>query len=248
MIKIIKHRISKLWAALALLTVEMIIILALFFLALFTFLYLVRRVFFLKNSGFDQTVFDALNPYVNDTTNAIMQVVTLLGSHLFLIPANVLLIVYFLFIRKHKWYSIKIPAIALTSLALMFVLKHSFGRPRPLIPLLEEVPGLSFPSGHALMSVTFYGLMGYIVWHTIKNKTLRWILLVFFLLLILLIGFSRIYLRVHYTSDVIAGYCMGILWLVISIKVMRRIEKYTKKEVDPVVETEAPVTTPVVAE
>lgn len=93
----------------------------------------------------------------------------------------------------------------------MFVLKHSFGRTRPLIPLLEEARGLSFPSGHALMAVTFYGLLGYIVWQTVKNNALKWLLFVFFMLMILLIGFSRIYLRVHYTSDVIAGYCMGLL-------------------------------------
>jgi membrane-associated phospholipid phosphatase len=238
MLKIIKSRISKIWASVALLTVEMGIMLSLFFVALLIFVYLVRRVFVLKNSNFDQTIFDSLAPYVTETNNAVMQVFTFLGSHQFLIPVNLALIAYFLFIKKHKWYSIKIPAIAITSLALMLVLKQSFGRDRPIIPLLEKVHGLSFPSGHALMSVTFYGLMGYIVWQTVKGKTLKWILLCFFLLMIILIGFSRIYLRVHYTSDVIAGYCMGFLWLVISIGVMRRIEKFSKRKIDPVVKNE----------
>lgn len=120
------------------------------------------------------------------------------------------------------------------------MLKYSFGRLRPPIPLLEKAKGLSFPSGHALMSVTFYGLMGYIVWQTVKNKSLKWTILIFFLLIIILIGFSRIYLRVHYTSDVIAGYCIGVLWLIISIRVMQSIEKYSKSKIDPIVRKEVP--------
>ena len=239
MIRRATHKISKIWASIALLSLEMVIILVLFILALYTFIYLVRRVFVLKDNSFDQRVFDSLTPYVTDTTTSVMEFFTFLGEPDFLIPANLILIAYFLFIRKHRWYSIKIPAIALSSLALMFVLKNSFGRTRPLIPLMEEARGLSFPSGHALMSITFYGLIGYIVWHTVHNKPLKWTLFIFFLLLIFFIGLSRIYLRVHYTSDVIAGYCIGILWIVISIGVMQRIEKFSRRKIDHVVEKEA---------
>ena len=240
MIKV-KSKISSIWASIALLSIEMGIILGLFFLALFFFLYLVRRVFILENNNFDQYAFDYLTPYVNDTTTSVMKIFTFLGTAQFLIPANLILIAYFLFVKKHKWFSIKIPAIALTSLLLMFVLKNSFGRSRPLIPLLEKVNGLSFPSGHALMSVTFYGLLGYIAWQTVTNRILKWSLIIVFLLMIITIGFSRIYLRVHFTSDVIAGYCMGLLWLVISIGVMGRIEKYSKGKIDPVVNEKNPV-------
>lgn len=238
MIKRVKKGVSRLWAMIALLSIEMGVILVLFFLALIAFIYLVRRVFFLKNNEFDQFVFDALQPFVNEANNSLMQFITFLGKHDFLIPANLVLIAYFLFIKKHRWYSIKIPAIAISSLLLMFVLKYSFGRVRPPIPLLEEARGLSFPSGHALMAVTFYGLLGFIVWETVKNKVLKWSIMICLVVLILLIGFSRIYLRVHYTSDVIAGYCMGILWLVISITIVKRIERYSKKKIDPVVEKE----------
>ena len=164
---------------------------------------------------------------------------TFLGKHEFLIPANLFLIFYFLVIKKHKWYSIKIPAIALSSLTLMFVLKHLFGRERPLTPLLEEAKGLSFPSGHALMSVTFYGLIIYIIWQSVKDKRLRMVLTLAMLLLILLIGFSRIYLRVHYTTDVIAGFCVGFLWLVLSIWVVDRFEKFSKRRISRMVEEPA---------
>ena len=165
-----------------------------------------------------------------------MQFFTFLGTHLFLIPANLMLIAYFLFIKKHKWYSIKIPAIALSSLGLMFLLKHIFYRQRPDVPLLFEAKGLSFPSGHALMSITFYGLIIYMIFKNIKSPSLKWTLISLLILLIIIIGFSRIYLRVHYASDVIAGYCVGFLWLVFAVWLLNKIEYQSKRKFNKMVE------------
>jgi membrane-associated phospholipid phosphatase len=226
----------KFWASVALLSVEMAAISVIFLASVGAFVFVARRVFVVGNQSFDQKIFTALEPYVNATNNKIMLFITFLGKHQFLIPANLLLIFYFLVIRRHRWFSIKVPAIAISSLAMMFLLKNLFGRARPLVPLLEEAKGLSFPSGHALMSVTFYGLLIYIVWHTIKDARLKWALIVSLLILIHLIGFSRVYLRVHYPTDVIAGFAMGFLWLVISLKTIRQIEKYTKRKIAPTVE------------
>jgi undecaprenyl-diphosphatase len=239
MFKTISARVKKFWAALALLSVEMIIILGLFLGALALFVNMIRRVFFLHNNRFDAKVFTYLDKHVSTENNQVMLFFTYLGRHEFLIPANLLLIAYFLFIKKHKWYSIKIPAIALSSLALMFGLKNLFDRDRPLVPLLEEARGLSFPSGHALMSVTFYGLLIYIVFKSFKNKPLKWTFISMLLLLILTIGFSRIYLRVHYASDVIAGFCVGLLWLVICVWTLNKLENYGKQKVNPIVQQPA---------
>jgi undecaprenyl-diphosphatase len=239
MFRQLTSRVKKFWAGIALLSVEMIAVLAIFMFSLIAFIYLARRVFVLQNNAFDQKVFDYLSQYVTPTNNKIMLFVTHFGSHKVLIPAFLSLIAYFLFIKKHKWYSIKVPAIGLSSLALMFILKHLFGRERPLIPLLEQVGGLSFPSGHALMSMTFYGLLIYITWHSIKNNSLKWLIIFFLLLFILLIGFSRIYLKVHYPSDVMAGFAMGWLWIVICLKVIRQLEKKSIQKIDPVVQQPA---------
>jgi undecaprenyl-diphosphatase len=217
----------------------MIIVLGLFLGALVLFVNMIRRVFFLHNNRFDDKVFAYLDNHVSSDNNQVMLFFTYLGRHEFLIPANLLLIAYFLFIKKHRWYSIKIPAIALSSLALMFGLKRLFDRDRPLVPLLEQARGLSFPSGHALMSVTFYGLLIYIVFKGFKNKAFKWTLIGLLLLLILTIGFSRIYLRVHYASDVIAGFCVGLLWLVICVWVLNKLEKYSMRKVNPVVQQPA---------
>jgi undecaprenyl-diphosphatase len=242
MIHHISKRVKKFWAMLALLSIEMIVLLAVFLAALIIFIIVTRHIFILKDENFDFRVFAYLESYVSEANNRAMLFITFLGKHEFLIPANIALLIYFLFIKKHRWFSIKVPAIALSSLALMIVLKNLFGRSRPDIPLLEEAKGLSFPSGHALMSVTFYGLLIYITWNMVKKTWLKWTLSIFFAVLIFLIGFSRIYLRVHYPSDVIAGFSVGFLWLAIAIYTVKRIEKLGKRKLEPIIQ--APVTNP----
>src|SRR5690606_18381112 len=133
----------------------------------------------------------------------------------------------------HKWYSIRVPVVSLGSLAIMSSLKIFFQRPRPLDPVYEAARGFSFPSGHSMSSMTFFGLLIFIVWDKIENEKLKWSLTILLTLIILIIGFSRIYLRVHYASDVLAGLALGLIWLVMSLWVMGRIENYTKKEIAP---------------
>jgi membrane-associated phospholipid phosphatase len=232
MFKRISGRFKKFWAGLALLSLEMVIVLVLFAAALTAFVFITRRVFVTNKTKLDETIFAYLKQHVNERNNDIMLFFTFLGTHEFLIPANLVMIAWFLFIKKHKWYSIKVPAIALSSLGLMFMLKHIFNRPRPSIPLLEAAKGLSFPSGHALMSVTFYGLIVYMIFKSVKNPSLKWSLISCLILLILIIGFSRIYLRVHYASDVIAGYCIGFLWLVFAVWLLNKMEHYSRRRFD----------------
>ncbi len=227
-------RVKKILAAVALLSVEMLIVTVLFAAALLIFILVARNVFHLGRTDFDFKVFGFLENYVSDRNNKIMNFFTFLGKHDFLIPANLILIAFFLF-KKHKWYSIKIPAIALSSLALMVLLKNLFNRPRPDIPLLYEAAGLSFPSGHALMSVTFYGLLIYIIFKMVQSRQLKWTLIVLLILLIIIIGFSRIYLRVHYTTDVIAGFSIGFLWLVFAVHTLNKIEKYSRRNLNEAV-------------
>ena len=239
MFKRLTSRVKKIWASVALLSVEMLAILAVFFGSIYAFIIMTRRVFYLRNEEMDHKVFDAIKPYINDTNTSIMNFVTFFGKHEFLIPANLLLIAYYVFVKKHRWYSIKIPAIAISSLLMMFGLKNLFGRTRPDNQLLEAAENFSFPSGHALMAVTFYGLLAYIVWHSVKNQKLKWTLIILLILWIIVVGVSRIYLRRHYYSDVMAGFAMGFLWLVVSLKVIRQIEKWSKREIDPVVQQPA---------
>ena len=83
--------------------------------------------------------------------------------------------------------------------------------------------GYSFPSGHSMVSFAYYGLLIYLIYKYIDNKVLKYILIFILTTIILLVGLSRIYLGVHYTTDVLGGYIFGLLYLIIFINY---IEKY----------------------
>ena len=178
-----------------------------------------------KHKKVDLKIFDQVKAHTNEKNTRIMSFFTFFGTHQFFIPANLSLLFYFLFVRKRSWFSVRIAAIAISSLLMMFLLKYLFRRKRPLNPL-ETAGGLSFPSGHAIMSVTFYGLLIYMIAQTVENRHLKWSLISLLVVLIQLIGFSRVYLRVHYASDVVVGYITGFLWLQVSLDVLKEIERY----------------------
>lgn len=93
------------------------------------------------------------------------------------------------------------------------VLKFIVHRPRPDgFRLISEV-GYSFPSGHSMVAMAFFGLLIWMVWRYERDRTMRLLWSVFFALVILAVGLSRIYLGVHYASDVIAGFCVSLVWL-----------------------------------
>jgi len=179
-----------------------------------------------KHRPIDLAIFEKLKPAVNSINNRVMLFITFLGKHQFLIPANIILIFYFLLVNKQTWFSIRVITISISSLVLMLLLKQLFQRKRPLSPLLKAAKGLSFPSGHAIMAVTFYGLLVYILQHTIETNWLRILLTIMLIILALLIGFSRVYLRVHYASDVLGGFIIGLLWLLISLAMIKWLEGY----------------------
>ena len=231
MIKKAKHGIKKMSDAIALLSFELFLVLMAFFLCIALLIILIRQVFSPVQPAFDQQTFDYLSGYVTNTNTKIMKFFTILGSHQFLIPAFLLFFAWYYFIRKNKWYFIKIVTIAVCNLLLLFSLKFFFNRPRPLIPLLKEVPGLSFPSGHAFMSLTFFGLIIYLIFREVSNQWIKWITIITLVFIILMVGLSRVYLRVHYASDVIAGYCFGIISLMILLLMLKQIEKYNEKKV-----------------
>jgi len=224
---------SRFWKGAGAISTEMVLSMTLFSSALTVLVFLIRpRVRQYKKS--DLKVFDVIKGLTNERNTRIMSFVTQFGSHRFLVPANLSLISYFLFFRRKSWFSIRVASIGLSSLGLMFLFKWIFKRKRPIEGLIKA-KGLSFPSGHALMSTTFYGLLIYIISQTISDKTNRTILIILLLMLIQSIGFSRVYLRVHYASDVLVGYIAGVIWLLVLLKVLNGIEEFNKQKNLPVV-------------
>ena len=104
-----------------------------------------------------------------------------------------------------------------------WIIKHIIQRPRPDLNLrLVEEDGYSFPSGHAMISTAFYGLAIYYLWNHISNKLLRNLVCFGLAILIVMIDFSRVYLGVHYLSDVISGSLISVGYLIIAIEFARK--------------------------
>ena len=231
--KWVKSKAVKTFNTIKVLSLEMFIILAAFFTSLFLVVFLVRKVFVHKANGLDDTVFDFFGSITSPGLTRVMELFTLLGGHYFLVPANLLIIAVAYFMRRDTWFAIKTFSVAFSSLLIMFGLKLLFSRPRPLTPLLREASGYSFPSGHAFMSFTFFGLLIYLVYNKVENKILKGLIIASLLAITLIVGSSRIYLRVHYFTDVMAGFSLGVIWLVISIWMLNKIEK-NKTKLPPV--------------
>ncbi|WP_246824670.1 phosphatase PAP2 family protein [Olsenella sp. HMSC062G07] len=104
-------------------------------------------------------------------------------------------------------------------LALNQVLKQIVHRPRPEGFRLIAESGYSFPSGHSMVAMAFYGLLAWMVWHYEKDRVVRWVCCLGFSLVVVAIGLSRVYLGVHYATDVIAGFCVSLAWLGLYTKV-----------------------------
>ena len=106
------------------------------------------------------------------------------------------------------------------AVALNVLLKQLVQRPRPDGFRLIAETGYSFPSGHSMVAMAFYGLLAWMVWHYERDRFVRWLCVIGFGLVIALIGISRIYLGVHYASDVIAGFCVSLIWLALYTKLV----------------------------
>lgn len=206
-------------------SLRLVIVLAIFALILAVFLFITNEIVLEKETGFDSSVFQLLHNYTTPGVTGKMIFFTFFGSQKFLFPAYCLLALYFLFLKRNTLRSFNIAAIGLSSVALLFAVKDIFKRHRPADPLLTNVKGFSFPSGHSFSAFTFCGLLIYILWETKVSIFLKWAGTVALFVFAVLIATSRVYLHVHYASDVIAGFCLSVLWLAICIFVLHKIEK-----------------------
>ena len=102
------------------------------------------------------------------------------------------------------------------------ILKYILQRPRPTEFRIIEETGYSFPSGHSMVSLAFYGYLIYLIYKYINNKHLKRTLIIILSVLICIIGVSRIYLGVHYTSDVLGGFLISFAYLIIYIELVNK--------------------------
>ena len=155
---------------------------------------------------------------ISDFTTPIAKFITNFGGAIFLI---ILTITLFILIKNKKiGLSIILNLIVITGLNQ--ILKYILQRPRPTEYRLIEETGFSFPSGHSMVSMAFYGYLIYLIYKYVKNKDLKWISIVLLSILICSIGISRIYLGVHYTSDVLGGFLISLSYLIVYTLIVNR--------------------------
>jgi len=222
-----------------LISLEVLLIAGLFLLSVFAFAYLAHEVVQENEKAFDTKVSNFFMSFSNDRVISIMKFFTFFGTIQFLIPAYILLIIYF-YRKKQYRYCINIAIISISSAALMFALKDIFHRARPQLPIIKSFITYSFPSGHALTSFIFCSIIIYLVWKSALQKFWKWLFIILLLMFTLIIGISRIILRMHFPTDVVAGFCLGIAWVIFSFWLLRKID-YSNiffKEKNPIIKNE----------
>jgi len=156
---------------------------------------------------------------ISDFVTPIAKFITNFGGAIFLSIATIALLV----LIKNKKIGLSIFSNIVIITILNQLLKRILRRPRPTEFRIVEETGYSFPSGYSMVSMAFYGYLIYLIYRYIKNKYIKWSLIVLLSILICLIGISRIYLGVHYTSDVLGGFLLSISYLVVYISLIKKI-------------------------
>lgn len=173
---------------------------------------------------FDDAVFGFVSGCISEGLTRFMKAATFLGSEWCIAFLAVMVPALIFILKKKKYYRHGLLLSANIAPGALFnqVLKLVFRRPRPDVLRLVEQSGYSFPSGHAMNSMIFYGLAAYLLVRRGRHWS-RYLVAGFVAVLVLLIGLSRIYLGVHYASDVLAGFLIGAGWLIIAARVSDRI-------------------------
>lgn len=172
-------------------------------------------------SVFDSKIYGYLSNLIGHNVTIAMRTITYLGSWQILVSITLLIYIFLAKYGKPVFFA-HFTAINLISVSLLSeMFKFVFHRDRPDILRLTNVIGYSFPSGHSMVGLCFYGLLAYFCFIYVKSRW-KYAAITVLCLIVGLIGVSRIYLGVHYASDVLAGFSAGMAWLVVYIVVMNK--------------------------
>jgi len=178
---------------------------------------------------FDNTFIWLIRYFASPGVDKVMILITDVGfgvSYIVIVIISFLLLTYY-----RRWREIAGLAICLTGGAVLnFWLKYLFHRSRPDLLRVVEETGYSFPSGHVIASMCFYGMMAFLIMRTISSWRGRLTVMTLTVILNVAIGISRIYLGVHYPTDVVAGYAAGSMWLAFCISLLMWWERERVQE------------------
>src|SRR3982750_25429 len=205
-------------------TIKFLLVAITFLTSIFVFAALAHETIAEHEAAFDAAVAGYFQAGLSPSLISAMRIITFFGSTQFLLPAYVVLVII-LSIKGRRKDAINISIIAIVSTLILFGLKNYYRRVRPDLPLLRSLKTFSFPSGHALCSFIFCSVLAYLVFESNLRLVYKWAIAVLLLFFSLLIGLSRVILRMHFATDVIAGFCLGISWVILSLWVMKKTEE-----------------------
>lgn len=182
------------------------------FLCLILFLIIGLYVIKIDGNVIDNTVYNFIISFKSKYTTLFFKGVTFLSSVSFMVVVSILL----LLVKKIKYRKLMLINIIL-DVILNTCLKYIFRRERPRDIMMVIENGFSFPSGHTMLATIFYGFIIYLIYKSDKSRKFKYVSIILLSLLILLIGISRIYLGVHYTTDVLGGYLISVSYLMVFI-------------------------------
>ena len=176
--------------------------------------------------AFDDAVLRWMGAHHSTALDNIMIEITALGTGTVVIMI-VAVAALFLVLTQHKYSAILLLVSTGGGLALNLILKMGFNRPRPAI-FIPEVRAVSssFPSGHAMSAAIVYGTVAYLAARLHKRRWARALIMFLALVVILLICISRLYLGVHYPSDVVAGVSIGLAWAAFCMATLEAIQRF----------------------
>lgn len=176
-------------------------------------------------TGFDLNIISVVQGWETPNFTSIMEGFSWLGSTIVVTILAIVNLLFLAFVLNHRKELLLFIAAVGGAALLNSALKYIFQRARPDIHRLVEEAGYSFPSGHSMAAFALYGVLTYLLWRHVTSGAGRAILIVIGSFLVLSIGMSRIYLGVHYPSDVIGGYLASGVWLGLLIELFQRWAK-----------------------
>jgi undecaprenyl-diphosphatase len=184
-----------------------------FFLASLIFIVIAVFISVYPQNSFDNYIREQTHHLVDPSLLPFWIRLTFFGSFVFLFPAWVIFILICFWRRKVR-FGLSVAGLAIGGFLSVQLLKQIFQRHRPSVPLIPNVIDYSFPSGHSTSSLIFFAVLSYSLWHSNFPRSMRIAGIIVLILLTCSIGLSRIVLALHYPTDVVAGFCIGILWVI----------------------------------
>jgi undecaprenyl-diphosphatase len=196
---------------------------------IFVFAQLADEVLEGDTQAFDEAVLQWFQHHRSPGLTRVAMEITALGGASVTILV-VLLASVFLWLSKHKWSVYVLMLVVLGTKVLNDLLKGGFGRERPsIVESITETSSQSFPSGHAMSAFVTYASVAYLIGRLEPSKRLRYAIWTVAFLLILAIGTTRMYLGVHYPSDIIGGYLAGAAWIFVVAALIRAVQFFADR-------------------